>query len=246
MQISVTNKKLKKHNKSAIKSTISTILIFLFLIISTAILVSVKKKGLAYEERIFYFVCVDSSKKSSELETKKELVKNLGGANTLYKINDEYNLIANVYLDLPSANEVRDNSMSYFPETKIIKVKSKALKKSQIKKIKSAVGAESFIKFLYSASNEFSKIQLDYLAGNMNDSEFLKKLVAFRLKLQEKLKLVSGEDEISQKILCSGELMEFQVTNFLSGFDIAKSKQNYVCNYFVGFYIGYVELFGSL
>ena len=54
----------------------TSILIFLFAIISSVVLVAEKKKLRAFDERIFYFVSAGSARTISLLDDKKELLKN--------------------------------------------------------------------------------------------------------------------------------------------------------------------------
>lgn len=246
MQVTVSSGKLKKKGKIKIKSLISTILIFLFAIISTAILISEKKKLIVYEERSFYFVCVGASKKESNLEAKKELLKNLGGANIVYESNGNYNLVANVYLDLESATEIKNNLSTYFDDVSVLTIKNKTITKQNIKKIKKIEECKKFMKFMYNLTNEFYKLQLDYLAGNVSEGKFLANVVEKRLNLEKLCSNISGEDDISVHLRGFGEMILLQTTNFLSGFSIAGTKQNYICNYFVGFFINYVQMFDSL
>lgn len=246
MQVTVSSNKLKKNKKVKVKSVISTILIFLFAIISTAILIGEKRKLIIYEERSFYFVCVGTSKKESSFETKKELLKNLGGANVVYNYGGNYNLVASVYLDLESATEIKNNLSTYFDDVSILIVKNKAVSKKNIKKIKKNEECKKFMKFIFRLSSDFQELQLNYLAGNITESKFLSGVVEKRLSLEKINSQIIGEDEISQHLRGFGELFLLQITNFLSGFSISGSKQNYICNYFVGFFINYVQMFDSL
>ena len=96
MQVTMTYHKYKNKRKSKIKSMITTILILLFAIVSCAVLVSEKKKLRAFDERIFYFVSAGSSKNISLLDDKKELLKNLGGANVLFEQDSEDEIKGNI------------------------------------------------------------------------------------------------------------------------------------------------------
>ena len=116
---------------------ISTILIFLFAIVSSAVLIVEKRKYKAFDERIVYLVSVASTKTIKVLDDKKDLLRNLGGANVVLSYNGLSHLIANVYLDQESALEIKDNLKKYFPETEVLKIRLKRLSMNSIKAIKS-------------------------------------------------------------------------------------------------------------
>lgn len=246
MQISVS--KIVKRNgvKTRTKSVISTILIFLFAIVSTAILVNVRKKSLVFDEQYFYFVSVSKSNKKTDFEAKKELLKNLGGASVVYKLNGEFHLIANVYLDLNFAEEIKNNLLSYFQDASVVKVKTKKVKGSVRRNIKANKNAESFLKFMYGLSKDFHEIELEYLSGKISDGKFLSIVSGKRLELEKKLDNLQSSDDLSKQILGFGELFLLQMTNFLTNFSLYQSKQNYICNYFVGFFVNFIELYDSL
>lgn len=236
----------KKNRKGKMKSIVSTILIFLFAFVSSAFLVVEKRKYKQYDERIFYFVSVASSKTVKLLEDKKELLKNLGGANVVYLKKGISHLIASCYLDQVSALEIQDNLKTHFPETEILKIKIERVKAKGIKAVKSIVGADELLKCLYKISNEYQTIQMKYLSGEMSEGQFLSAMIDKKLTLESAMKNMDNSTELAQKILGFCEVMSLSLTNFLSGLTIAKHKQNYVCNYFVGFYMNYVELFECL
>lgn len=245
MQISVTDKKLKNKRKSKLKSAINLILIFLFAFISSAVLIVVKKKNLAFDEREIYFVSVASSKKESELATKSELLKNLGGSNLIYHRNNSFFLIANVYLNLADAEEIKANLISYFPETEVLKVKTKAVSKKSRKEIKGSE-FEKMIKYLFKLSKQFQNIQMGYLSGKMNEGELVSSLVRSRLELEKLAFSCTEQGEAGSVIKGFVEIFTLQMSNFLTGFSISGSKQNYVCNYFVGFYMNFIEMYDCL
>ncbi len=244
MQISVTRNKLKNSTKTKIKSVIKVILIFLFAISSSAVLIVIKKKNLLFDEREIYFVSVASSKKESELETKSELLKNLGGANVIYNKDNTFYLIANVYLDLSDAEEIKSNLSAYFPESQVLKIKTKAVTRGNKKEIKST-SAEDVFRYIYKLSKSFQDLQMAYLSGTIKESELISTVVKNRLDL-ENLSKVNVESELAKLIVGFGEMFCLQMSNFLTNFSITKSKQNYVCNYFVGFYINFIEMYDCL
>lgn len=244
MQISVTRNKLKNSTKTKIKSVIKVILIFLFAISSSAVLIVIKKKNLLFDEREIYFVSVASSKKESELETKSELLKNLGGANVIYNKEGAFYLIANVYLDLSDAEEIKSNLSAYFPESQVLKIKTKAVTRGNKKEIKST-SAEDVFRYIYKLSKSFQDLQMGYLAGAIKESELISSIVKNRLEL-ENLTKVNAESELAKLIVGFGEMFCLQMSNFLTNYSITKSKQNYVCNYFVGFYINFIEMYDCL
>ena len=236
----------KKRHNSKIKSVVSTILIFVFAFVSSAILVVEKRKYKQYDERIFYFVSVASSKTVKLLEDKKELLKNLGGANLVMVKKGVSHLIASCYLDQVSALEIKDNLKSHFPEVEILKIKLERVKIKGIKALKSIVGCDELLKNLYKISIDFQTIQMKYLSGEMTEGQFLSAMIDKKITLEKSMENVDKSTELSQKILGFCDVMVLSLTNFLTGLTIAKHKQNYVCNYFVGFYMNYVELFECL
>ena len=236
----------KKRQNSKIKSIASTILILLFAFVSSAILVVEKRKYKQYDERIFYFVSVASSKTMRLLEDKKELLKNLGGANAVMVKKGISHLIASCYLDQVSALEIKDNLKSHFPEVEILKVKLERVKTKEIKAVKSIVGGDELVKCLYKLSIDFQTIQMKYLAGEMSEGQFLSAMIDKKIVLEKSMENVDKTTELAQKMLGFCDVMVLSLTNFLSGLTIARNKQNYVCNYFVGFYMNYVEFIECL
>ena len=246
MQVLVTRRKNRKFSKMRIKSVVRTILIFLFAIVSSAILITIKKKSLMYEERIFYLVSATSEHRESLLDPKKELLKNLGAANVVYKQGDKCHLIVGVYFDSESAEEIKGNLLKYFSEAQVIKVKSKKITRSSIKHIKASLECEKFIKKLYSLTGDFQSLQMDYLSGKCTNSQFIESLVNAKLELGKIIEQIQSKDEYHEKIKERGNLMLSKMTNFLTGLDVSRSRQNYICNYFVSFYIDFLEFYESL
>lgn len=242
----MTYHKYKNRRKNKIKSVITTILILLFAIVSSVVLVSEKKKLRAFDERIFYFVSAGFSKNISLLDDKKELLKNLGGANVLYEHKGLSHLIANVYLEQDSANEIKGNISSYFPEASVLKIKSKRVSTKGIRLVKEIEGADEFIKYFYKLSLEFYSLQIAYLSGEKTESDFLSDMVESRIDFEKKMLNIKKTNDLAEKIISKAEAMCLKLTSFLNGFAISKHKQNYVCNYFVGFCFDYVELFDCL
>ena len=246
LQVVVSRRKSKNRKFSKIKSVVSTILILLFAIVSSVILIVEKKKYKAFDERIFYFVSVGSTKSIKLLDDKKELLKNLGGANVVMQYKGLSYLIVNVYLDQESALEIQENLKTHFPEVEILKIRINRLSIKTIKAVKSISGAEVFIKHLFNVSNKFQTLQMKFLAGEITEGYFLSEFIDIKINIEKMLNNIDKNTEFAQKIISFGELLSLQLTNFLSGLTIAKHKQNYVCNYFVGFYMNYVELFECL
>lgn len=228
------------------KSVISSILILLFAIISSVVLVSEKKKLRAFDERVFYFVSAGSSRKISLLDDKKELLKNLGGANVVYQHKELSHLLASVYLEQEQAEEIKSNILEYFPDALILKIKAKRVSTRGIKRVREVVGAEEFVKGLYKTSVNFQNFQMSYLSGMCDEGEFLSKMIGERIKLEKLLQNIEETNELAENIVAKGEVFILKMTSFLNGLEIARHKQNYVCNYFVGFYLDYVELFDCL
>ncbi len=242
----MTYHKHKNKRKNRIKSVISTILIFLFAVVSSVVLVSEKKKLRAFDERVFYFVSASSSRNESLLDEKKELLKNLGGANVVKSHKGLVHLLANVYLEQESAGEIKSNISGYFADASILKIKSKRVSTKGIKKIKDIPGLEEFIKYLYKVSIEFHELQMAYLSGEKNESDFLSDMVDKRINLEKKMLSIEKTSELAKKVVSHSEAICLKMTSFLNGLAISKHKQNYVCNYFVGFCLDYVELFDCL
>ena len=236
----------RKRQVGKIKSIVSTILIFVFAFVSSAILVIEKKKYKQYDERIFYFVSVASSKTTKLLDDKKELLKNLGGANVVMVKNGVSHLIASCYLDQVSAFEIKDNLKSHFPEVEVLKIRLERVSVKGIKVVKSIIGGDELLKCLYKISIDYQTVQMKYLTGEMSEGQFLSAMIEKKIALEKSMEYVDETSELAQKILGFCEVMVLSLTNFLSGLTIAKHKQNYVCNYFVGFYMNYVELFECL
>jgi hypothetical protein len=155
-------------------------------------------------------------------------------------------LVASCYLDQVSALEIKDNLKSHFPEVEILKIKLERVKIKGIKAIKSIVGCDELLKNLYKISIDFQTIQMKYLSGEMTEGQFLSAMIDKKITLEKSMENVDKSTELSQKILGFCDVMVLSLTNFLTGLTIAKHKQNYVCNYFVGFYMNYVELFECL
>lgn len=239
----MTAKKRKHRRKTRIKSVVKAILIFLFAITSSIFFVSLKKKSLMYLERDFYFVSVASSKKSSDLETKSELLKNLGGASVIYNKNGVYYLVANVYLDLSSAEEIKSNLSKYFRETEVLTVKVKAISKKDRKALSQNKQA---LKFLYDLSFEFSDLQIGFLLGDVSEGNLISNMVKHRLNIEKTKTNLIKDTKHSETIEGFCDLFSTQISNFLSGLTTSKSKQNYVCNFFVSFYINFIEMYECL
>ena len=242
----MTLKKTKTKGLRVIKSVIQVILVFLFAVISTAILITIKKKNLMFEERIFYLVSVASEGRETLLEPQKELLKNLGAANMVYKKNDSYHLIASVYLEQEYAEEIKGNLTSYFPDVKILKIKSKRIGKKSIKKIRDVVGLEKLIKTLYAYTQDFQQLHMNFLAGKSSEGQFLNDMVRRKLELEKLNQQIELKNEYAEKAQGFGEFFALKMTNFLSGLDVSRSRQNYICNYFVGFYLDFIEFYNSL
>lgn len=245
MQVSVTPRRLKNKRKNMIKSVVSLILIFLFVISSSAFLISIRKNNLVFDEMDIYFVCVASSKKESELETKSELLKNLGGANVIYNKSGVFYLVANVYLKLSEAEEIKTNLLSYFPESQVLKLKTKAVTRKVKKKIKSSK-EETLLRYLFKLSKNFRNLHIGYLSGEIGESALISTLVKNRLELEKLCEDKTASEEFELLVLSFGNLFSLQLSNFLTGLSLAGAKQNYVCNYFVGFYVNFIEMYDCL
>ena len=246
MQVSVTYVKHRNIKRKFIKSIVSTILIFLFAIISSAVLISVRRKNLMYEERVFYLVCVAREEKESLLDSKKELLKNLGAGNVIFKEKDKFCLVANVYLDIASAEEIRDNLKGYFPDAWILRLKTNKIDINKIKKIKENINVERFLKYMYQLNTDFQNLHMEYLAGNFEESEFIRRMLSIKLDLEKFASQMSVDNEFYSKFKEYAGLVALKLSNFLLGVDISRSKRNYVCNYFVSFYLDYIEFYASL
>ncbi len=242
----MTSKTTKNKRSKRIKSVIQTILIFLFAFTTSAVLINIKKKNLVFEERVFYLVSVSNEGKENMLDPQKELLKNLGAANVVYKQNDRYHLIASIYLDLESAEEIKVNLTNYFSDVKILKVKTKKVSRKSVKSIKLASGSEKLIKTLYTYTKDFEHLHMNYLSGKISEGQFLNDMVRRKLELGTLNQQIQLNSDYSSIVLGFGELFALKMTNFLSGLDVSRSKQNYVCNYFVGFYLDFIEFYDSL
>lgn len=246
MQVCVTATKSKRLNKHQIKSVISVILVFLFVFISMIVLINLKKKDLVFEQQCFYLVYADTSRKESLLENEKKIVKNLGGAGSVYKSKDNFYLSVSVYIDINDAYDVKNNIISNFVSSDVYTIKTKSVSKSIKKRIKKNTQTYNLLKFMYEYIRDFYEIENDYLSGNITESKFLTELLGYKLELENKAKTKSIEDDISKIISEYGLLISLQLSNFLNNFYIETSKQSYICNYFVALITCYEEMYLSL
>ena len=87
---------------------------------------------------------------------------------------------------------------------------------------------------------------MGYLSGEISESEFISEMVDRKIRLEKERLNIENVNDLAETIISRGELINLKLTSFLNGFSISKHKQNYVCNYFVEFYLSYVELFECL
>ena len=246
LQVSVTGTKLGYRSKFNLKSIIATILVFLTAFISIIILINVKKKSLVFEQQYFYFVCADSSKKVSVLDNQKDYLKSIGGASVTYYHLNNYYLVANVYLNIDDANEIKKNLSNNFTNASVLTVKSAKLSKDIKNKIKQDMNVLKFYKFLYNFNKEFQVLIMDYFSGELLETNFVSDLIAKNLKFAEFRDNIKGDSKLEGVAREFAGLFALQFSSFLNNFYIAKSKQNYVSAYYVGFVINYLEFYKSL
>lgn len=245
MQVSMTAKPHHKSRKNMIKSAFWTIFIFLFIVVSTIFLVKNKKENLFAEEQIFYIVYADVSSNAMNFDSKKELLKNLGGAGNVFAYKNKQYLVANVYLELASANEIKNNLTAYYSDAGVLKLKVDKMKWRIVKKIKSSSISLKIMKFMYDYSKQYNNFELSFMSGKLSETEFLTKLIAKRLELFELCK-AEKSSEFEQTFLSFGELVYLQMTNFLDGFFATNAKSSYICRFYVNFIVNYLEFYNSL
>ena len=246
MQITVTQGALQKGHKTASKSVITTILVFIFAFVSIVILIAVRKKTLVFEEQYFYFVCADSSKKVGILDNEKEYLKNIGGAAVTHFYKNDYYLVANVYLMPADAEEIKANLINDFSRAEVVVIKSEKFSKNVKKIIKQDAELLKFVEFLYKFNKELCSTSLDFYSGKITESEFISGFITKNLKFDELKKEITGDGEVYNVFREYSSLFALQLSSFLNNFYLAKNKQNYVSAYYVGFVINYLEFYDSL
>lgn len=244
MQVCVTSGKIK--SKSKLRSSLVTLVVFIFAFVSTIILVNVRKKSLIFEQQFFYFVSADSSKKSAVLENEREFLKNIGGASVIYFDRHNYYLIANVYLDVADANEIKTNLVENFKNSEVLTIKTKKLSKESQKEINNNLEIKRFIWFLYEFKKEFQEQALNYYLGTLSESDFISKIISNNLKFDEFKEIITGDGALVAAAKEYAGLFSLQFSSFLNNFYIAKNKQNYVSAYYVGFVINYLDFYECL
>ena len=177
MQVTVTKDAFKNSTKLKVKSVVTTIFIFIFAFISVIFLVSMKKKSLMFDEQYFYFVSAESSKKISVLDGKKEYLKNIGGAAVTHFYKENYYLVANVYLKLEEAEEIKGNISKSFNQAEVVTVKSSKIEKGVKNKIKQDLNLSKFFEFLYGYKTELYLSSIDFYSGKTNESDFISSFV---------------------------------------------------------------------
>lgn len=180
------------------------------------------------------------------MDGQKELLKNLGAGNVVFKEKDKFYLVVNVYLDISSAEEIKNNLKTYFPDAWILRLKTKKINTQTIKRIKESVVVEQFLKQMYQMGNDFQNLHMNYLAGKTSESEFISLMLKNKLELEKFASQMQLKDDFFCGIKEYAELFALKLGNFLLGLDVSRSRRNYVCNYFVSFYLDYIEFYASL
>lgn len=205
-----------------------------------------KKKNLIFEPQYFYFVSADSSKKQSVLEKEKDFLKNIGGAAVVYLNKNNYYLIANTYLDLNDANEIKSNLTENFKNAEVLKITTKNVSKQSQREINNSLELKSFFWFLYDFKKEFETHAINFYLGVLSESEFISKIISNNLKFDEFRDKIGGDGGVFIAAKEYAGLFSLQFSSFLNNFYLAKNKQNYVSSYYVGFVINYLELYECL
>ena len=115
-----------------------------------------------------------------------------------------------------------------------------------MRKIKESLEAEKMLKKLYALTKDYQSFEMNYLSGKIPESQFITDLIKVKLELGDLTNKIIANDEYHQKMRDKAEMFVVKITNFLAGIDISRAKQNYICNYFVSFYLDFLEFYDSL
>ena len=208
-------KAARKRAKNSIKSAIAVILFFIFLLGIFMCLVYFRKVEKCYEKQVFYAVYVEKNKRKIDADN-IELVKKLGGAGNVLFFKEEYYLIANVYLKEDDADEIAKGLASTFFGSGVIKIEHDSISRKKAMHIAQNLSVSKFFEKFYVFLSDFEEWQMQYVVGNLAESEFLTKLL--KVKLDFETIVGEFENPDNEKIFDDIKTHGHMCLNYLQGF----------------------------
>lgn len=247
MQDYVPLKKIRKSFKMRIISAVIVILFFLIFIVILAFVLHFKRDKML-KQSTFYFVYVEKSQNSNNLEILSEKVKDLGGAGKIFQYEKYYYLILSVYTDEESAEDIVRKNKKLYENIEILKLSLKNVSNKTAKIIKKLQASVSYIKNLNSAVDEIYKLNLEYLSGKLSDNDLCVAVLKLKFDLEEVILNLKAEKMEEYSALCyeyaNLEKMYFDLF-FDKVFD-SDIKNSVLCEFMVQMALLKIDFFNNL
>lgn len=236
-----------KRKKIKLFSILSFLLIAI-LIVFLVLLIPKQKDEKFFKQKSYFFVYATKSQKSGSLASMQDLLISLGGAGVTYSFNDNYFLIANVYVTDSDAEQIKNNILSTFNDAGVIEVKTKEVSAKKKNLIKDNEKVFNLVKFIYEFLDFYQTDLINYLSGTLTDSKLCSKLIEKKLELENIIeKLKQSEMSVLEKNAINvGEIILVHFNNFFNNFYISSKKESLATSLLVNITIERVNLFDNL
>ncbi len=200
-QVYVPQRFKRKSLQIEIISAFIIILIFLIIVVFILVVAQNKKKNNLFLPLNYYFVYAYKYRKESMLNSKKEEVKKLGGANEIYLHRNEHYLIVNVFLKKQEAENLLKNIKKEFPNAGILRICSNQYLKESKKVIMDNFDIKNALKRTEINNNNIFNSQVKFLSNDRLKSDIVSMVSKCRLESNSILKIIGDEDSEIRRII---------------------------------------------
>lgn len=248
MQYFVTSKTLKKRKKHYFNILFILVLFFILLIFTIIGFYLKRKQEIPFSRQSFYYVYAAKSKSINTLKYMQEDLKLQGGAGKIFKHDNVFYLLINVYLNEELAYNVVDENKNFYKDAGVFELKTKKIHKNNIYLIKKNEVVFEFIDYLNCSIDGVYNLLLKYLSSEISDNELASKLLLKKFDLNELYNEINNLEntnyiKIIKKFL-NLNLMYYE--NFINNFFDSLTKNSKLCNFFIDLTILKLDLFNNL
>ena len=248
MQESVTFKRLKKRKNNHLKIVIIFFVIAIFSAIIAIGFYLKKKQDSVFFQQSFYFVYASKSKKTSSLEKMQDKLKELGGAGKIYKKDEYYYLIINVYLNEELASQVASDNKAVYESVGVLEIKTKKLNRNSKNAMKNNESALDYVKKFNKSIDEISELQIKYLSSEISENDLCSDILTMKFNfedLNDSLK-IADDSEIKNLVNNYLNLNLMYYSSFFNTFFDSTKKVSVLCEFVVNLTLLKVDLFNNL
>ena len=219
---------------------ILSVFIIIFVVVSVAVS---NKKTKNYEAKSFYLVYAGKYTIANQATEACTKVSDKGGAGIIYAVGNTKFVVASVYFSQAEADKVKQQIVSAFNQSDILKISAPKFSKSVCNKIEQQFYCKLYYNSLYQLCKDLYSLTISIYKGELVANDVYKQIMKQKQLFAEiGAELKNNTDSISKIMQNSNLLVCEQINSFFSSAFVANNVAKHLKKLYVNTVFEFVDM----